>query len=75
MQSSIGGLVGQNNRDTTVPDAHPTGTIRASYATGDVIGTGMSRVAGGLVGTNWDGASIRASYATGRVVGHGRRKT
>ena len=66
-QSSIGGLVGTNNRDTTVPDAHPTGAIRASYATGDVIGTGMSRVAGGLVGRNWDGASISASYATGRV--------
>ena len=52
-----GGLVGQNNG----------GKVRASYATGNVIGTGTSRVAGGLVGRNWDGASIVASYATGRV--------
>ena len=52
-----GGLVGSNNG----------GTVRASYATGDVIGEKPSHQAGGLVGQNWDGATIIASYATGRV--------
>ena len=60
----IGGLVGWNDSGTVRNDS---GTVLASYATGDVIGTGMSRVAGGLVGRNWSGASIIASYARGAV--------
>ena len=56
----VGGLVGQNNG---------TGTITASYATGDVDGgnLGFNRV-GGLVGYN-DGGTITASYATSHVSG------
>ena len=52
-----GGLVGYNSG----------GTISASYATGDVIGTSNTAFAGGLVGTNQ--GVVRASYATGDVSG------
>ena len=59
---STGGLAGRND-----------GTIRDSYATGDVSGGGGS--AGGLVGENRgligeNGGIISTSYATGNVSGH-----
>ncbi len=69
--SSIGGLVGYNTS---------TGSIRGSYATGEVEnkyvhgwttpGRGqnpLGRYLGGLVGTNY--GEITASYSTGRVHG------
>ena len=54
--SSVGGLVGFNNK----------GTISSSYATGAVTGTGDN--VGGLVGDNR--ADIVSSYATGAVTGN-----
>jgi hypothetical protein len=50
----VGGLVGDN-----------FGTVRESYATGNVSGSGV--LVGGLVGNN-DG-TVRESYATGNVSG------
>jgi len=54
----VGGLVGRNE-----------GTVRDSYATGNVSGTGVS--VGGLVGDNGvtAGGTISESYATGGVSG------
>lgn len=54
--SMSGGLVGSNAAG---------GTIRQSYATGDVLGTWSSPGAGGLAGFN--GGTIVQSYATGDV--------
>ena len=56
--SSVGGLVGENG-----------GTIRGSYATGDITGTG-DRV-GGLVGSNTLG-TVASSYVAGSVSGVNR---
>ena len=53
--ADVGGLVGFNEG----------GSIRNSYATGEVKGSGNRR--GGLVGFA-NGGSIRNSYATGRVI-------
>ena len=60
--SSTGGLVGVNGGNRG-----ETGTITASYATGQVTGTGR---VGGLVGISWFG-TITTSYASGRVTGVG----
>ena len=54
----VGGLIGSNGDG---------GQVINSYASGMVVGTGQSSVAGGLVGDNLD--SIVQSYATGPVTG------
>ena len=54
-----GGLVGLNS----------SGTIRASYARGDVAGVAPDYLAGGLIGRSLGNATITASYATGKVTG------
>ena len=54
-----GGLVGLNNG----------GTIRASYARGDVAGVAPDYLAGGLIGRSLGSATVIASYATGKVTG------
>ncbi|MCL2625389.1 MAG: hypothetical protein FWD46_01035 [Cystobacterineae bacterium] len=56
--SFVGGLVGASR-----------GTVRNSYATGNVTGTGTNGPVGGLVGIN--GGTVRNSYATGNVTGTG----
>ena len=53
----VGGLVGENDFDSTVKN---------SYATGNVSGT--DNFVGGLVGRGWSG-TISDSYATGNVSG------
>ncbi len=58
--SLIGGLVGVNRLG---------GTIRASYATGDVAGVAPDYLAGGLIGRSFGSATVIASYATGKVTG------
>ncbi len=60
---SIGGLAGKQN----------SGSITASYATGDTTGgNGESSYLGGLVGWQVGGGLITASYATGDAAGGGR---
>ena len=55
----VGGLVGSMR----------SGTLTASYATGDVnVGNGYDDHVGGLVGSMWSG-TLTASYATGTVNG------
>lgn len=57
----VGGLVGGND-----------GTVRASYATGAVTGSGNDLFfIGGLVGANGEDGTISVSYATGKVKGTG----
>ena len=56
-RSSVGGLVGYNY-----------GSIRASYASGAVTGTGTLSYVGGLVGHH-NGGRIAVCYATGSVTG------
>ena len=55
----VGGLVGQNDRDSHIIN---------SYATGAVAGNSS---VGGLVGQNGRGSRITNSYATGMVTGNG----
>ena len=56
-----GGLVGLNSEG---------GTIRASYATGDVTGVAPDYLVGGLIGRIvGDSSTVTASYATGTVTG------
>ncbi len=57
----VGGLVGTNDKNSS---------ITRSYATGNVTNTGNTRGAGGLVGYNYDLSAITNSYATGRVSGY-----
>src|SRR5262249_32039677 len=57
-----GGLVGQNG-----VFGFGTGTITSSFATGDVIATGLNAVAGGLAAVNNPGSTITDSQATGAV--------
>jgi hypothetical protein len=56
-QSLVGGLVGRNR----------PGTVRRCYSTASV--SCLSDHAGGLTGTNGDGANLVESYATGPVSG------
>ena len=57
---AAGGLVGLSNG----------GTIRASYARGDVAGVAPDYLAGGLIGRIvGDASTVIASYATGKVTG------
>lgn len=61
--AGIGGLVGSNYSDDG-------GTIKQSYATGDVEST--SHWVGGLVGDNrYNDCLVTESYATGKVTGTG----
>ncbi len=60
-----GGLVGQNGNGGPPPDN--LGTIVASYATGNVTGTGLALAIGGLVGDNSAGSAIVDSQAGGNV--------
>ena len=65
----VGGLVG-TNEDLEVGDAVLPATIKNSYATGAVTGSGNNNVdVGGLVGYNI--STIQTSYATGAVTGSG----
>ena len=59
-QAQVGGLVGHMDSGSS---------IRNSYATGAVTGSG--NFAGGLVGYMDSGSSIRNGYATGAVTGSG----
>ncbi|MCA1807349.1 MAG: hypothetical protein LC687_05820, partial [Actinobacteria bacterium] len=57
--SSVGGLVGQNNNGS-ISDAYATGSVSGSFSQG-----------GGLVGFNDIGNTITNAYATGNVNGTG----
>jgi hypothetical protein len=59
-----GGLVGQNGNGGSPT---PVATIVASYATGNVVGTGLNLAVGGLAGNNAAGSTITDSQATGTV--------
>jgi filamentous hemagglutinin family protein len=61
---AVGGLVGLNDGDV----GGNAGTVKNSYATGSVSGTGSSSSAGGLVGWN-SGGTVSSSYATVNVSG------
>ena len=57
--------MGQNGNGGPPPDN--LGTIVASYATGNVTGTGPALAIGGLVGDNSAGSAIVNSQAGGNV--------
>ena len=59
-----GGLVGQNGNGGSPA---PTATIVASFAIGNVTGTGVNIGLGGLVGNNAAGSTITDSQAIGNV--------
>jgi PGF-CTERM protein len=67
----VGGLVGFNDDTATSTTSEPgqLGTVRESYATGDVSSPGSE--VGGLVGTNLNDTVVD-SYATGDVDGGGQ---